>query len=137
MKKTGTGNVAISQPECKEIGQRLRFVRDVVLGASRRLMGEWLGIPHATLKHYETGSRKVSAELLTAISKCCLTHNYFDWIFHGEVGRAVQIDPMKGVHNLQMLAKIAEALPANGQAVLPAHLVAEIRAALPRVGGAA
>lgn len=132
-----TGNVAISQPECKEIGQRLRFVRDVILGASRRQMGEWLGIPHATIKHYETGSRKVSAELLTAISECCLTHNYFDWIFHGGVARAVQVDPVKGVHNLQLLAKVAEALPANGQAVLPAALVAEIRASLPNLGRAA
>lgn len=135
-KTTQGGNVAISQPECTEIGQRLRFLRKSVLGASRRKMAEWIGIPTGTLKHYETGSRKVSTELLTAISECCLTHSYFDWLFHGGVFRAVQIDPVNGVHNLQLLAKISEALPASGPAVLPPELVAELRTAI-QAGGAA
>lgn len=135
-KRPEQGCVAISQPEFKGVGERLKFLRVSVLGLSRGRLSDLIKVPSNTIKHYENGTRKVSSELLTAISECCLTHSYFDWLFHGEVSRAVQIDPVNGTHNLSLLTKIARAIHplASGPAVLPAELAAEIRAAMPKMG---
>lgn len=114
------------------VGDRLRFLRKVVLGVGRPKMAEWLGIPSSTLKHYEMGTRKVSAELLGAVAQCCFTHSYYDWLAHGDVERGVQVNPVKGTHNMQLLAKVLNALPATGPAILPGSLVIELRAVLPK-----
>jgi transcriptional regulator with XRE-family HTH domain len=136
MKSTKQGGVSIKLPDLKSVGARLKFLRVSVLGMSRGQLQELINIPVNTIKHYELGTRKVSSELLTAIAECVITHSYFDWLFHGEVSRSVQVDPVNGTHNLSLLTKIADAIHplSSGPAVIPAELAAEIRTAISRMG---
>ncbi|ENC6657648.1 helix-turn-helix transcriptional regulator [Aeromonas hydrophila] len=136
MKGTKQGGVFIKLPDLKSVGARLKFLRASVLGLSRSQLQELINIPVNTIKHYELGTRKVSSELLTAIAECVVTHSYFDWLFHGEVSRTVQVDPVSGTHSLSLLTKIADAIHplSSGPAVLPAELAAEIRTAISRAG---
>lgn len=132
--KSKKAAVVLPDPACTSLAKRLKFLRVSVLGASREKMSEWIGIPKGTIKHYETESRKPSVELLTAIAECVMTCSYFDWLFHGEVFRPVQIDPVSGAHNLSLLAKLAKSIPTTGPAVIPAELAAEIRTAMQKTG---